>query len=527
MFPSLRRVRFPLTLAFGLIISQLLLALLIQSQAKPDRVWLGDYVWNTSDQAVYLNYIEQAKRGAIFFKSFYAPAEAGTFLHPTYVPIGWIARVFDLTATQAHEVSRWIVTLISVFLFYAVAKDLTNTERDARIATVTMMIGGGIGWILVVHQSMQGFFPHGFFVPDVSSETFFFPTMLGGAHIPLSMALLVYGLHRTGKDLSAIKNKDRTQLSWQMILSTNLLFFIHPYFVPILGVYGLLMMAFLQLSARDLLRIILTYLPFTIASIGPHIWSHFSNPYRRFLLEGNQLKLASPIANLFSVLPWLGFILWRFRKESLQEREKWIVLWLIAVVLVIALPFIHFKRKMLEGVGAGVMLLALPIWLRVLAWAKRTGWIAHAGMWTMIVLSPLSIVQSQIAWVMDPHLSRGDEFFVSTDFPQMWNWLSRETFEDTMILPDEPWVGLWISAKALRRTWIAHDYETPHWSERRAFLNRLFQTSSSKRVQEMLKETQADFIVTTTMERGAFIDTHKGEDWKEVKRFNEIRIWGK
>lgn len=518
MLPLLRRWRFPLLLAAALIILEILLTLFIQSRAGADRVWLGDYVWNTSDQAVYLTYIEEAKRGAIFFHSLYAPPEAKAFIHPAYVPIGWIAWLGHLTAQQAHEVGRWLVTLIATLLFHSVTRALTKTEREASIATATITLGGGLGWMLVVHQGMQGFFPHEFFVPDVSSESFFFPTLLGGAHIPLSMALLVYSLHRLWQDISVRK------ASWQSIASTSALFLIHPYFVPVIGLYGLITILVERVPLRSILRLAASYLPFAVLTISPHVWSYLHDPYRRFLLDTNFLNLAPFTENLFSVLPWLGFIVWRFRRDPLQKKERWILVWIATTVLIICIPSIHFKRKILEGTGVGVMLLALPVWFRVLAWAKRTGKIAHVGMWTMIILSPFSIIQSQLAWVTKP-MGNGDEFFVSKNIANAWEWIRQNTDENALILPDQPWVGLWIAPNTLRHVWIAHDYETPHWDQRKRFLQDMFVEKNSARVQAMLKETGADFLVTSSQKNGIFISQNTSSTWSPAANFGEVTIW--
>lgn len=521
MPPFLRRFRFPLLLSLALIIFQAALFLFISDQAGPNRTWLGDYIWNSSDQAVYFTYIEQAKQGAIWFHSFYTPNEAGTFLHPFYIPVGWIARIFNLSALHAHEITKALVTIIAALLCWSVARKTCEDERNAKIATIVMLAGGGLGWILVVKQAMTGFFPQDFFIPDISTETFFFPTTMGGAHIPLSISLLIYSFYRLWHDLS---DKTRRHLpSWQGLTALTLLLFIHPYFVPTLGIAGLLIVIKQRLPLANILRSGLLYTLFIAFALSPHIYTYFANPYRRFLLDGNVLDTPSLTQNLFAFLPWLGFVIWRIRKHPFTEKERWIVVWIISVAITLLLPF-NFKRKLLEGFGLAIILLAIPVWVKILAWAKRTGKIAYVGIWAMVFLSPFSILQSQLAWITQP-LGKGDEFFVSKNVEATWQWLRTHTTDQDMILTDTPWLGLWIPPNTLRHVWIAHDYETPNYEERRKLLKELFESQDPNRIQELLKTTEATILVTSSGKNGILIQEKAGEEWKKMAEHGEITVW--
>lgn len=515
------RWRFPLILSLALILFQAGLFTFIQHQAGPTRAWLGDYIWNSSDQAVYFTYIEQAKQGSIWFKSFYTPQEAGTFLHPFYIPVGWIAYLLNLPPLHAHEIAKAIVTMIATFLLWTVARGTTENDRDANIATIIMLAGGGMGWILVVKQAMTGFFPQDFFIPDISTETFFFPTTMGGAHIPLSIALLIYSLYRLWHDLT---NKDHVpRPSWQGLMGITLLLFIHPYFVATLGIAGLIIAIKERVFIGNIIRSGLIYSLFVTLALAPHIYTYFANPYRRFLLDGNVLDMPSLTQNFFAFMPWIALIVWRLRRHHFTEKEHWILIWIASVAITLILPF-NFKRKLLEGFGLALILLAIPVWTQVIAWAKRTGKIAHVGIWAIAFLSPFSIFQSQLAWVTYT-LGKGDEFFVSQHIQQTWEWLKKNTTNKDMILTDTPWLGLWIPPNTSRHVWIAHDYETPDYKQRRALLKELFETQNQERVQSLLKETGSTILVTSSFENGNLLKEKAGNQWKEAATFGELTIW--
>ncbi len=522
MLAFFRRWKFPFLLAAGLILVQALLALFISRQAGPDRVWLGDYLWNSADQAVYFTYIEQAKQGAFTFKNFYAPLDADRFIHLTYVPIGWIAALFQLSPIVAHEVGRWITTLIAVCLVYRLVQSSTDNEREARVATTTVVLGGGFGWMVVVKQAMTGFFPADFAAAaDVTSETFFFPTIIGGAHIILSAALLVYGLHRLW-----IEIEPDSPSRLRSLASITTLFLLHPYFVPLVGIYLGIAAICKRLSLRHIFRLAFVYGPFWLLAIAPHTWSQWQDPYRRFFLAANHLPLGSFVANLFSFLPWLGFIAWRFHRYPLKEREYWILAWTAAALILISFPQIHFKRKMLEGLAIGILLLAFPVWKDVLMWAKLTGKIAYVGMWAMILLSPLSLIQSQVAWVTRP-MGRGDEFFLSQDIAKAWEWIRISTPTSTIVLTDDVWVGVWTPPNTGRHVWIGHDHETPDWKQKKQFIQDLFAEEDPIRVQMMLNDTNAEIVVTTRAENSRIMQEKAGSNWSKEKVFGNVALWSK
>jgi heme/copper-type cytochrome/quinol oxidase subunit 3 len=134
---------------------------------------------------------------------------------------------------------------------------MTKDERDARIATATIVLGGGIGWMVVVYQALNGIFPADFSAPaDVTSETFFFPTIIGGAHIMLSTALLAYGLHRLWIELEPDSRSHTRSL-----VSITALFAIHPYFVPLIGLYVLVLVAYKRLPWRYIAKLAYIYGP--------------------------------------------------------------------------------------------------------------------------------------------------------------------------------------------------------------------------------------------------------------------------
>jgi hypothetical protein len=124
-------------------------------------------------------------------------------------------------------------------------------------------------------------------------------------------------------------------------------------------------------------------------------------------------------------------------------------------------------------------------------------------------------------------MGRGDEFFMSQDLVRAWQWLRTSTPKDTVILPDDIWVGVWTPPYSERHVWIGHDHETPEWRKRRNFLEELFTNQDPQRVQTMLKETGVDIVVTTRPANGMFMHEKAGYTWQEEKRFGTVVIWGK
>lgn len=513
MFDWIKHNRFPLILSLGLVVMEMAIAGLLFASAGPNRVWLGDTIQSPSDQAVYLGDIEQIKSGALGLVNFYAPLPQALFWHPVYVMLGFLARLTGWSAIFTHEFGRWLATIIAIFLLHGVSRRLTKNERDAAWATGLVALGGGLGWVWAVAGHVITFGP-GNVIPDLTSETFFFPTLLMGAHVILAFGLFPYSLQRIWR---AIVSSENIRWSW---LAPCILIFIHPYVIPVMGLVGL---AAIGSAWRKTRRIPWrTAIPFLIGgliALAPHVWTELANPSRRFLLLQNDLSLGSPVVWLFAFGPWLGLLAWRWhRRIALKEEERWLIAWVAAAALALLLPF-AWKRKIAEGLGAAVLWLCLPIVFRIRDALHRLGRLQLAACSVLVCLSPLMLLRSQVAWA-GSGIGRGDELFVTRDVMQSWTWIRGHTPQDTTVLTDDAWIGTWTPTYAQRHVWIGHEQETPDWQKRLDAL-RVLDTGNLDEIRGALP-LDSDLLLVTKPTNISRFSAMLGAP---VVRFGDVAVW--
>lgn len=515
----IRSNSFPLLLGIAVVILQILVLVAFRTAQTNDRVWLGGTIINAGDTAVYLNYIEQGRRGAIVLKNFFAPPDAGAYWHSIYIPLGWAARALNISSFWAFESARWLAILFAVCLLYAIAKASSQHDRDARWITGFMVFGGGFGWMYVIWQSLHGFFPSDFTVPDVSIEAFFFPTSTIAPHIILSFALLPFALLQIWRALNLPGQAKKIGP-----VALFFLLFIHPYFTPIIGLSSIIMTFLAQTSWKQRIVRILPFAVTGILAIVPHVHVHITNPSRRFLLEKNFVPLLYPWAWVFALLPWIILIALRAR-ERLDRRDYWLIAWIIAIILALFLP-IEWKRKLVQDIGVVFILLASPSVLRLRDRLVRMGWIPVAAGWLFVAFSPLLLVQSEIAWAQG-RASKDDVLYTTPAIMNAWKWIQANTDEHSIVLTDDVWIGNWTPVYAYRHVWIGHNYETPVWEEKLAKIDYLFDPKTIKPFSE-IDETNANVLLITSRETSEHLEKiSENSEWTETFNEDAISVWMK
>ncbi|MFA6429660.1 MAG: hypothetical protein WCV84_04160 [Patescibacteria group bacterium] len=518
----LRPYAFPLVFATILVLFQAGITLLLHRSGAPDNIWLGNTIINSGDQAVYLSNIEQVRRGAIFQRNLYGPEPQIPFVHPFYVPLGLLARWANLPSVQAHEIGRWFATFCAVFLLHAVSRRLTKNERDASILTIGTVLVGGVGWVVNISRASFGM-TLGDAIPDIETEAFLFPMLLGGAHIPLVWALLPYVLMRAWENIY-------TKTSWKQrtldLGATFLLGLIHPYSLLTVGIF-LLIVVFMNVekSRRFPLAISWLYALVCVFSTLPHILSHLLSPSRRFLLVANDLPIQPWFVWLFACLPFLILLGWRvIRKDALQPHERWLAYWLIAIAIGIALPF-KWDRKLTEGLSALLIWLSAPtiFWMR----DRLRGEPFLAGALCMLLfLTPIGLARAQIDYAIQGS-NMGNVLYFSKDIMQAFRWIDEHTPKNAVLLTEDAWLGTWAPTYTQHHVWAGHKHETPDWQRKYDLLKRVVTDMPVNEVRDTLDREGITIVLNTEKELAERWDTiFENTSWHVVATFDDVRVFG-
>jgi len=209
--------------------------------------YLG-YQFGTDDQMVYSAWMRQAMDGRFFFDNrFTTDSQPGITVHIYFFVLGLIAKVTGISL--ASTISRLLFSGLFVVLISKLIRKLEWTESSTRLATVFVVIGGGIGFLVwhmfgvaivsaappVISDLLGGSLPTDVWQP----EGFVFPSMLTNGLFMVSLCLILITIN------SLLEARD----SWKPVLpgaiAIGILMNIHSYDVLLIA---LVMVGFLAAS---------------------------------------------------------------------------------------------------------------------------------------------------------------------------------------------------------------------------------------------------------------------------------------
>jgi len=503
------RPRIPFWLTFGLIVVAIeaMMAFVVWRSAPAGTQWLGGSIQNTSDVAVYLSYLRQGADGHFLLSDRFAVEPHAQRFDPVWSIAGFIAQS-GIPLILLHEILRWVFTLILAWTVFAAARELTKTERDAKLGTILVFGGVSFGWLYSVWLDVLHLWtPTTYAAADVVTEFGVAPVLMGGAHMILSVALLLTSLRLAWRawERSALRDGIGAAAAACLLAS------FHPYFALTFGIFEAIcvfrfrknitrktFLSGLGLSILAAIPALLIYIPLA-----------FDNVFRTHHLDENILPLPPLISWIFVLAPFIGAFIWMRRSRvNLLSNSGWLVAWIVAAVICMAFP-LPWTRKYLEGLGPALILLTLPAWLAVRDWILRQqprilSRTVAALLLLLACLTPLHLIASQIAWI-GPDPERQKWFYMSNETFDAWTWLSTHTPTDAIVLSDDMWTNDWTPAYTDRRVWVGHDHETPDFWNKRALWNELMTTQDPSRAHAILDATPVtDLLLVTTSTQATY-----------------------
>lgn len=490
-----------------------LLAVLLFFSAPSGMRWLGDTMQNSSDVAVYLSYLTQGASGRTLLKNLFAVESHAARFDLIWSSLGVIARS-GIPPVVIHEAARWAFSAILVLAIYFAAREITAKEKDARLATLLAIGGVGAGWLYSVWLGSLGLWtPDTYAAADVVTEFSVAPTLLGGAHMILSMALLITGLRKLWDD----------RVTPALLIAWSILLAFHPYFVPFYILATILAIGWRKKLVIGHWFLVIPLLPAALI----YAPLAFDPVFRTHHLVVNDLPLA-PLASWFAtLLPFALALAWRVKKRiAISPRERWLVAWIVSALACLLLP-IPWKRKYTEGLGVALVFLTLPAWLAARDWAiaerSRLAKVATgSALFLAAFFTPLHLLASHLAWIGDP--ARQKWFYQPTAVFEAWTFL-RNASTSRVILSDDRWVNIWTPAYSGRTVWVAHDHETPDYLRKRDAWKRLVATEDATEARNILDDAGVtEFIATSAASRERFA---RLTGWKIVFEKDDVAVFAR
>ncbi|MFZ2804483.1 MAG: hypothetical protein WA001_04625 [Patescibacteria group bacterium] len=510
------RWRFLLLFALAIVAAEMMIAGLSVAGAPAGTHWLGDTIENASDVAVYLSNIRQGADGNILLKNLYAIEPAARRFDLFWSALGLLART-GASPILIHETARWICTILLVFAVFFAARSLTTSDNEAKLATVLAFAGVSLGWIKSIWLALA----HMISVttpaaPDVSTEFSIPPTLLGGAHIILSMALLMTTLWLAWRAFERQTMRD----AWLSAAALGILVCFHPYFVPLFACYFVILLAVFARKApiKTLAKLILPFVVCALPSIAIYLPLAFDPVFREHHLVDNILPLASWRTWLLVLAPFIAAFGWRiWKKKEITPRERWVFAWIAAALIAMFFPF-PWKRKLTEGLDVALIFATLPAWVALWNAIKSPSriqtWANHAMFLMVAAFVPFQLLTTELAWLSNP--TQQGFFYQSTGVFATWKFIHDKTPQDSVVVTDDMWANIWTPAETDRTVFIGHAQETPGYNSKYAAWLEFDTTDDSKTANEMLDGMHASTLLTTSTSSSAHYKSLLNASWQPV-----------
>lgn len=495
------------------------LAALAWFDAPAGTRWLGDGIHNSSDIAVYLSYLRQGADGHVLLSDLFAVEPHRARFDAAWSTLGLVART-GLDPVAIHETARILFIFILVFSLWAAARSTWHDDANARLAVLLALGGVGTGWIYSVWLGARGLWtPQTYAAPDIVTEFAIGPVLFGGAHMILSIALLVTCLR-------LIWNGIRSG-TWRATiagaLSGTILLSFHPYFAPLLATVGL----FATVTRRRNFFHLLAAGGIMLPPVLYYAWLLTDPVFGAHHLVANVLPLNAPAVWLLTLAPFLAAFAWMWRVKRLPKKLDWASAWILAATLLLLFLPVPWKRKLTEGLIVPIVFLTMPAWIAIRDWTRaqrpRAMGVLLSGLLIFGAwLGPVHLLLSHIVWIEKADAAHF--FYQPTELFDIAETLHDE-HGDLVLLSDDRWVNVWLPALTGKRVWIGHDHETPDFDAKRILFHALLETSDPMTAQRILREAGVTRFITTSDANAERFRALLGSAWTIGDRRGGIAVW--
>lgn len=510
----LKRHWFPLALAGGMILFELaVIALLVFGQPAGFR-WLGGTLQSPDDAAFYL---AEIREGELLIRNPHAVEPHARRFDLVWSTLALTHRLTGASPVLLQELARIAFTILLAFAIYGAAQSVAANEADARLGALLATGGIGLGWLHTVLLGLMGVV--GPAAPDVGREFAVGPTLLGGAHLILSTALLLIAVRGVWRDVH-----DRMRVSWQTIVASVLLTTFHPYFLPLIA--AIIFVAWMKQLARRPARreahrpaliLGLCLVPAALA----YGWLFRDEVFAAKSLQ-NVVTFGSASGWLFALLPAFIALGWIVSTQDRDEKpfnaSRWCIVWLgTAFVLMLALP-VPWRGKLLEGLMIPIALLTLPAWTALFKKIPKPASIAVLAF--VVAATPLLFFASHMKWLADPvrvaTLGQPSAVF------RAWQFL--DTQPGAVVLADNRKLDMWSPARARVTAWLGHPAETPGYAGKLAARDRLFTTDNVDEARAILDTMPITHLLLSSPASAERMRLILSDSWESVFEDGDIRL---
>lgn len=442
--------------------------------APDDHVFMG-VVSDVPDTAQYFSWMRAHQDALVVSNWMTSEPNEPAFFNALWLPLGRLTAALGLDFAAALQLLRVGAGLAFAYALFWFAGMVAASQRERWLATLLVLIGGGVGWVWVVEKYLarrsELLFPLDVYVAEPNA----FFSLIGFPHFLLAAALMlaVFALFLAGAQSGRFAPYGGAALL-SLVLGVQ-----HAYdLITIYFVLGALVLLRWWSAARFPWREAAGLTLIGVVSCPPAayfvyltsqnpIWrqvlAQFDNagvftpdPLHLLILLGPQLPLAA------TMLPSL-----------LRRRQLGDLLLLAWTVVGFGLLYIpaDFQIHMLNPYQVPLALLAIRALLRFAEAPGRWEQLRRAAPVGLVLLAALVNVYL-LGWRMLDIGRHGPPYFLHRDEVAAIAWLDRQPGVD-VVLADET-LGQYVPALAAKRSVLAHWAQTVDYYTKRDAVARFF-----------------------------------------------------
>ncbi len=465
---------------------------------------------NPADNYVYYSFIKQAQQGRLIFTNYYtSEGDWGGALRPFWLIVGWFGSLWKTNPMVTFHLFRLFLIPLLVVVIYKCLSLFISNSKQRLLAFYLFFFTSGLGWIYLLFHPYFWLREHWSQIPFdfMMPESFPFFSILISPHFMMSWLLLVGGVILLWQVLT--DHVWQSRLSVWTGITLAFLFFIHPFYVPLVGVLGIFFILFSLLSLQskfDLKEVVKRSLPVLIISLLPLLYYWLLSGYDfSFYVKTIQNFLPSPALNisLYSfgavwLLALIGSLIY-YRQYGFDNKILFLLGWAVLGWFFIYAP-LAWQRRLVEGWYFPLIVLSSFALFKIEEVFKRVGGLlSHSryffyGLFLILFLLGNLIVAAFNSYFLTSKL--WGAFYYPVELAQAGEWLENNTAEHSIIITNDDDAMAKLPFFAQRRVYFAHLVETVF---SRAKFNQLiwFFTNDNfaERKYSFLRQARIKFIV--------------------------------
>ena len=472
------------------------------------------YSWTTylnpTDNYVYYSFIEQASQGKLIFSNYYSSeGDWGGMIRPLWLLVGWFGSLLGVSPMLSFHLFRLLLITLFVFVVYKFLSLFIDNLKQRVLALYLFFFTSGLGWIyLLLHpyfwlRNHWSQIPFDFMMPE--SLPFF--SILVSPHFIASWILLLAGVILLWQSVTSVGSGLRFSV-WAGVLLA-FLFFMHPFYVPLVSVLGVIFFAFsLFFPSKQLgIKKILLRLAIVLAISSLPIWYYWFLGIYDFSLyiKAGQNLLPSPdfgIAFYTFGAAWLLAVIggWFYYKQyGFDRRLLFLASWTILGWFFIYAP-VPWQRRLAEGWYFPLIILASFALFKFEKKFKKASSLLFYGRYFFYgLLLVLFLTGNLVVVFFNSYLLSSKlwgTFYYPIELAQAGRWLKENTAESSVIITNDDDAMVKLPFFAQRRIYFAHLVETVFSRAKFNQLVWLFTNDNfAERKYSFLRQARIKFII--------------------------------